>query len=68
MAQTGPMQPDIPQKFTPPMGEWDYLRREAMVPMRDGVKLFTVILVVAALPMGDDVLAPEGYIRVVADH
>ena len=35
---------DIPENFQPNMDSWDFVRREAMVPMRDGVKLFTVIL------------------------
>ncbi len=43
-AQTPPMQPDIPN-FTAPTGEFDYMRREVMIPMRDGVKLFTVIVI-----------------------
>ena len=43
-AQTPPMQPDIPA-FKAPTEGFDYERREVMVPMRDGVKLFTVILV-----------------------
>ena len=44
-AQTPPMQPDIPAAFTAPTGDWDYVKREAMIPMRDGVKLHTVIVV-----------------------
>src|SRR5579883_1135284 len=36
---------DIPKKFTPPAAEFDFVRREAMIPMRDGVKLYTVLLV-----------------------
>jgi putative CocE/NonD family hydrolase len=43
-APTPPMQPDIPT-YSAPTAEYDYVRREAMVPMRDGVKLFTVIMV-----------------------
>jgi putative CocE/NonD family hydrolase len=45
-AQTGPgaaSQSDIPAKFAPPKDSYDYVRREEMIPMRDGVKLFTVI-------------------------
>jgi putative CocE/NonD family hydrolase len=34
---------DIPAKFNPPKDGYDYVRREEMIPMRDGVKLFTVI-------------------------
>src|SRR5215471_1421294 len=36
---------DIPVRFTPPMGSNDYVRREVMIPMRDGAKLFTVVLI-----------------------
>src|ERR1041385_3991793 len=43
---TPPTTPDIPaQKFVPPSEAADYERREVMIPMRDGVKLHTVILV-----------------------
>jgi uncharacterized protein len=96
-AQTPPMQPDIPAAFKAPTAEWDYVKREAMIPMRDGVRLYTVIVIpkgakgapmmltrtpyeakkraerfvsphmLATLPMGDDVLVPEGYIRVFQD-
>jgi putative CocE/NonD family hydrolase len=44
IAQTAPMTPDIPPSFSPVTPEADYVRREVMVPMRDGVKLFTVIV------------------------
>src|SRR5690349_12241631 len=43
--QTPPLTPDIPKKFTAPTSAYDYERREVMIPMRDGVKLFTVIVV-----------------------
>jgi uncharacterized protein len=43
--QTPPLTPDIPSKFTAPKTGYDYDRREVMIPMRDGVKLFTVIVV-----------------------
>src|SRR5271169_5989126 len=36
---------DIPKKFTNPTADQDYTKREAMIPMRDGVKLYTVIVV-----------------------
>ncbi len=36
---------DIPAKFTPPMQAQDFDKREVMVPMRDGTKLYTVIVV-----------------------
>jgi uncharacterized protein len=36
---------ETPAKFDPVTDSFDYVRREAMIPMRDGVKLHTVILV-----------------------
>ena len=36
---------DIPKHFTRPAGPDDYIKREVMIPMRDGVKLFTVIVI-----------------------
>jgi putative CocE/NonD family hydrolase len=36
---------ETPAKLETPTAGFDYLRREAMIPMRDGVKLHTVILV-----------------------
>ena len=35
---------DIPAKFTPPEDARDYVKREVMIPMRDGKKLYTVIV------------------------
>lgn len=43
-AVADPNQSDIPETFTP-VDTSDYIRREVMVPMRDGVSLFTVILI-----------------------
>jgi putative CocE/NonD family hydrolase len=36
---------ETPAKFSSVQDSWDYSRREVMVPMRDGVRLHTVILV-----------------------
>ncbi len=36
---------DIPSNFVAPTTNYDYVRREVMIPMRDGVKLYTVIVV-----------------------
>jgi len=47
-APTPPMTPDIPAHFTPPQNGFDFVKREVMIPMRDGVKLYTVI----AIPKG----------------
>jgi putative CocE/NonD family hydrolase len=50
MAQDAPMWPpngnDVPAKFTPPIAaNADYIKREVEIPMRDGVKLHTVIVI-----------------------
>jgi len=48
-AQAQPAYPNYPSetpaKLTPATDSFEYVRREAMIPMRDGVKLYTVILV-----------------------
>jgi len=48
-AQTTSQRPalpsETPQTFRPVTGSFDYVRRVAMIPMRDGVKLHTVVLV-----------------------
>lgn len=36
---------DVPSGFAYPVDRRDFIRREAMVPMRDGTKLFTVIMI-----------------------
>src|SRR5262249_16366452 len=36
---------DIPKTFTAPQDANDYIRREVAIPMRDGVKLHTVIVI-----------------------
>jgi uncharacterized protein len=43
--QTAPLTPDIPPRFEAPTTGYDYVKREVMIPMRDGVKLHTVIVV-----------------------
>ena len=42
IAQTGG---DIPKTLTVPAAGYDYVKRDVMVPMRDGVKLHTVIVI-----------------------
>ena len=45
-AQTAPMAPDIPaERFAAPNEEADFVKRVVMVPMRDGIKLYTVIVI-----------------------
>ncbi|MCI0444412.1 CocE/NonD family hydrolase [bacterium] len=36
---------ETPEKFKPATETWDYVKRTEMIPMRDGVKLHTVIIV-----------------------
>ena len=45
-AATGDTLPnEIPAAFTPHSASFDYVKREVMIPMRDGVKLKTLILI-----------------------
>lgn len=37
--------PDMPETFTVNTDRFDFIRRDVMIPMRDGVKLHTVILI-----------------------
>ena len=39
-----PMTPDVIDKYEQTLPSADFIRREAMVPMRDGVKLYTVVV------------------------
>jgi putative CocE/NonD family hydrolase len=39
-----PMTPDVMDKYEQTLPSADFIRREAMVPMRDGVKLYTVVV------------------------
>src|ERR1700704_3526267 len=41
----GPASNDIPKVYATPTADQDYVKREANIPMRDGVKLHTVIVV-----------------------
>ena len=43
--QTPPLTPDIPAKYEAPTSSYDYIKRDVMIPMRDGVKLHTVIVI-----------------------
>ena len=44
-AQTPISTPDTPAKFVAPNNGYDYVKRVELVPMRDGVKLYTVIVI-----------------------
>ena len=43
-AQT-PLPSDVPPKYEAPKSNDDYVKRVEMIPMRDGVKLYTVIVI-----------------------
>src|ERR1700749_2539782 len=36
---------DIPSQFSAPRGEFQYVRREVRIPMRDGAKLYAVLII-----------------------
>ncbi len=44
LSQTPPMTPDIPAQFNFPAVKNDWIKRTVMIPMRDGTKLYTVIV------------------------
>jgi putative CocE/NonD family hydrolase len=44
-AQKAPAESDIPSQFKAPKTEYNYVKRVEMIPMRDGVKLYTVIVI-----------------------
>jgi uncharacterized protein len=44
-AQTPPMAPDIPTQFERPTATFDYIKRVEMIPMRDGARLYTVMII-----------------------
>jgi uncharacterized protein len=45
LAQSKPIESDIPANFKAPLSDYDYIKRVEMIPMRDGVKLYTVIVI-----------------------
>ncbi len=44
-AQTSPQTPDLPAHYEAPTSSYDYVKRDVMIPMRDGVRLHTVIVI-----------------------
>src|SRR5262245_26624725 len=52
---------DIPQKFTPPRREFQYIRREAMILMRDGVRLYVVLIIPRSPAYMPSPAGPERY-------
>src|ERR1700691_5883735 len=45
ISAASPQSNDIPKTFSVPTASYDYVKREVMIPMRDGVKLYTVIVI-----------------------
>jgi uncharacterized protein len=43
--QTPPLTPDVGPKFVEPTADYDYVKRTEMIPMRDGKRMFTVIVI-----------------------
>jgi putative CocE/NonD family hydrolase len=41
---------DVPKSFSAPRGSFQYIRREAMIPMRDGTRLYTVLIIPRGAP------------------
>lgn len=52
---------DIPADFKPPIDARNYEKREAMIPMRDGAKLFTVIVMAKGMTNAPIVLTRTPY-------
>ncbi|MFD1949378.1 CocE/NonD family hydrolase [Sphingomonas arantia] len=52
---------DVPKAFVPVRTGYDYVKRTVMIPMRDGVKLHTVILVPNAVKRGPIMLDRTPY-------
>ncbi len=44
LARVTPMTPDVVASYEQTLPSADFIRREAMVPMRDGIKLYTVVV------------------------
>ncbi|MEZ5290984.1 MAG: CocE/NonD family hydrolase [Vicinamibacterales bacterium] len=59
--QTPVQQPDIPKTFTSPTTGFDYEKRVEMIPMRDGVRLYTVIVVPKAAKNAPMILTRTPY-------
>src|SRR3954447_22282148 len=60
-ATVTPMTPDVVAKYDPVLPEADYIKRVAMVPMRDGTKLYTVIVMKKGTRNGPILLSRTPY-------
>jgi putative CocE/NonD family hydrolase len=56
-----PMTPDVVAKYDKVLPQADFIRREAMVPMRDGTKLYTVIFMKKGTRNGPILLSRTPY-------
>src|SRR6188768_1284999 len=56
-----PMTPDVIDKYEQTLPGADFIRREAMVPMRDGVKLYTTIVMKKGTANGPILLSRSPY-------
>src|SRR5215213_4977041 len=56
-----PMTPDVVASYDPVLPEADYVKRVAMVPMRDGTKLYTVIVMKKGTRVGPILLSRTPY-------
>ena len=61
VAQIDPMTPDNVASYNPVRPQADYIRREVMIPMRDGKKLFTVIVMRKGTKNGPILLSRTPY-------
>lgn len=59
---------DIPKTFTAPLADYDYVKRELMIPMRDGVRLHTVIVIPKGARNAPILLTRTPYKRLQAHH
>ena len=60
-APVTPMTPDVVAKYDPVLQEADYVKRVVMVPMRDGTKLYTVIVMKKGTTNGPILLSRTPY-------
>jgi len=60
-APVTPMTPDVVAKYDPVLPEADYVKRVEMVPMRDGTKLYTVIVMKKGTRNGPILLSRTPY-------
>ena len=55
------MTPDVVESYNPILPQADFIKREAMVPMRDGIKLYTVIFMKKGTRNGPILLSRTPY-------